>query len=78
MPGPLVQVPSRLVLAADYLLSAALTLAVAAAAYRAAVALPAGLAAAAALVLSALAAQWARARPPTGQLFGEPRWPGGR
>lgn len=67
--------PSRLVLAADYLLSASATLAVGAAAYRAAVALPppAGPAAAAALVLVALWVQWVRARPPTGALFGELR-----
>ena len=71
------QVPSRLVLAADYLLSTGAGLAAAAAAAYIALA-PAGAlpgsaqAAAAGLALWVAAAPWLRGRPTAGRLFGEP------
>lgn len=73
----LVQAPSRLLLTADYLLSLAANLAVAAAAYglwwgsSTTLAPPAVAAAGAAALLWAVVAQWLRARPTAGALFGE-------
>ncbi|KAL4441902.1 hypothetical protein ABPG77_003818 [Micractinium sp. CCAP 211/92] len=76
--------PSRLLLAADYILSCAANLAAAAAAYclwwgsSATLAPPAVAAAGAAALLWAVVAQWLRARPTAGMLFGlwyeEERW----
>lgn len=77
----LLQAPSRLVLAADYLISCSANLAVAAAAYgllwggRAAALSPAVAIAGAVTLMWAVAAQWLRARPTAGALFGErQRW----
>lgn len=73
--APPSQAPSRLILAADYLLSSATNVAVAAALYCLAAgqasALPAAGKAAAAVLAWAVAAQWLRGRPTAGVLFGE-------